>query len=64
MLPGFGSSDGKGKLVITAGTTNGINAAGQQINLSPENFFFANASTLYVADSGSPKNFLGQQRAR
>jgi hypothetical protein len=56
MLPGFGSADGKGKLTITAATTNGINAAGKQINLSPENFFFADADTLYVADSGSPKN--------
>ena len=59
MLPGFGSADGKGKLSITAGTTNGVNAAGQQINLSPENFFFANATTLYVADSGAPKNTSG-----
>ena len=24
-------------------------------NLSPENYFFANASTLYIADSGAPK---------
>jgi hypothetical protein len=59
MLPGFGSSDGKGKLTITAATTNGINAAGQQINLSPENFFFADPDTLYVADSGAPKNTSG-----
>jgi hypothetical protein len=60
MLPGFGSSDGKGKVTITAATTNGINAAGNQINLSPENYFFANATTLYVADSGSPKNTSGK----
>ena len=26
------------------------------MNLSPENYFFANADTLYVADSGAPKN--------
>ena len=26
------------------------------VYLSPEQFFFANASTLYIADSGSPKN--------
>ena len=26
------------------------------MSLSPENYFFANADTLYVADSGAPKN--------
>lgn len=59
MLPGYGSSDGHGTYAITAATTNGINADGQTINLSPEEFFFANATTLYVADSGSPKNSGG-----
>lgn len=44
-----------GKLVLTAGETNGINSAGQQINLSPENYWFANSTTLYVADSGDGK---------
>ena len=29
--------------------------AGSKIYLSPENYFFANADTLYVADSGNPK---------
>lgn len=52
MLTGFGSSTGK---VAIAGNGNGLNE-GQQINLSPENFFFASASVLYVTDSGSPKN--------
>lgn len=56
MLPGFGNSGGTGKVVLTAATANGINAAGQEINLSPEGFFFANATTLYVADAGIPKN--------
>jgi hypothetical protein len=56
MLSGFGNAGGTGKEVITAGNTNGINKAGQTVNLSPEAFYFANASTLYVADSGSPKN--------
>jgi hypothetical protein len=32
---------------VTVGTTT--------YNLSPEGFFFANATTLYVADTGSPK---------
>lgn len=56
MLPGYGNSGGTGKLVLNAQTANGIGMAGQEINLSPEGFFFANATTLYVADSGSPKN--------
>lgn len=63
MLPGFGSSDGKGMLTITAATTNAINLAGQKINLSPEEFFFANPTTLYVADSGIPKNTAGSNTA-
>jgi hypothetical protein len=56
MLPGFGNSGGTGKMVLNASTANGISLAGQEINLSPEDFFFANATTLYVADSGAPKN--------
>jgi hypothetical protein len=28
---------------------------GSKIYLSPENYFFANATTLYIADSGNPK---------
>ena len=60
MLSGFGNSGGTGKVSITAGalgTTNGNGMnAGQQINISPNNFFFANPATLYVADGGAPKN--------
>jgi hypothetical protein len=55
MLLGFGNSGGTGKETISATDGNGLNA-GKQINLSPENFFFANSTTLYVADSGAPKN--------
>ncbi len=58
MLNSFGNSGGTGKETITTGANgngNGLNA-GLQINLSPENYFFANASTLYVADGGNPKN--------
>jgi hypothetical protein len=55
MLAGFGNTGGTGKETITAATTNGDNAIGDQINLSPVNYFFANAYTLYVADSGNPK---------
>jgi DNA/RNA endonuclease G (NUC1) len=55
-LPGFGNNGGTGKFTITAATTNGINSIGQEINLSPVSYFFANSTTLYVADSGFPKN--------
>lgn len=55
-ISGFGNNGGTGKLTITTTNTNGINAVGSEVNLSPENFFFANSTTLYVADSGMPKN--------
>jgi DNA/RNA endonuclease G (NUC1) len=55
-LSGFGDGGGTGKVTITTATSNGLNSSGQEINLSPVNFFFANATTLYVADSGQPKN--------
>jgi hypothetical protein len=56
-LSGFGTSS-TGKLTITSGINSNGNTfnAGTAINLSPENYFFANATTLYVADSGDPKN--------
>lgn len=57
-LNGFGASNA-GKYVITTANGNGVNAAGQSINLSPEQYFFATASVLYVADSGIPKNSSG-----
>jgi hypothetical protein len=51
---------------VTSKTDNGVNtsrdanAPGHTGNsfvyLSPEQFFYANPSTLYIADSGSPKN--------
>jgi hypothetical protein len=46
-----------GLVVLTPGTSNGLSTG--KVNLSPENFFFANATTLYVADSGDPKNTKG-----
>ncbi len=58
MLAGFGNSGGTGKVTITTGVNgdgNGLNA-GASVNLSPESYFFANSTTLYVADSGDPKN--------
>ena len=58
MLNNFGTTAQNGKVTITAAgpnsNGNGPNA-GLQINVSPNNYFFANASTLYVADSGNSK---------
>ena len=49
-LPGISKS------VTLSGTNgNGVNGSSGTVNLSPENFFFANATTLYVADGGAPK---------
>jgi PEP-CTERM motif len=60
MLPGYGNSGGTGKITVTAANANNVNAGlvGQNktVNLSPENYFFASADTMYVADSGAPKN--------
>ena len=55
MLPGYGNSGGTGKITLNAQTANGISSSGQEVNLSPEQYFFANATTLYVADSGDGK---------
>ncbi len=51
-LPGISQT-----VTLTAATANTVNAAaiGTAVHLSPENFFFANATTLYVADGGNPK---------
>jgi MYXO-CTERM domain-containing protein len=51
-LPGFATATGK----VNVTNSNGVNTAGEKVNISPENFFFANPDTLYVADSGNPKN--------
>jgi hypothetical protein len=52
VLPGISQS-----ITLQAGQANGINNAdiGTSVNLSPESYFFANATTLYVADGGDPK---------
>ncbi|WP_295990170.1 PEP-CTERM sorting domain-containing protein [Rugamonas sp.] len=57
-LSGFGGSK-SGTLVVTAANGNGINPVGKTVNLSPEAFYFAAKDTLYVADSGVPKNTSG-----
>jgi autotransporter passenger strand-loop-strand repeat protein len=44
-------------VTLTAAQTNTLNASavGTAVALSPEEYFFANATTLYVADGGQPK---------
>jgi hypothetical protein len=60
-IPGLVNTGGTGKYTLnTAGsgnTSNGNNLnTGLAVNLSPQNYFFASPTVLYVADTGSPKN--------
>jgi autotransporter passenger strand-loop-strand repeat protein len=52
ILPGINQT-----VLLTAAQANTINAGavGSAVALSPEEYFFANATTLYVADGGQPK---------
>ncbi len=45
-------------VLLTAAQANVLNAGavGTTVALSPEEYFFANATTLYVADGGQPKS--------
>ncbi|ARN81621.1 hypothetical protein [Methylocystis bryophila] len=47
-----------GSINLTAATANGVNNSriGSFVYLSPEEYFFASPTVLYVADSGQPKN--------
>jgi hypothetical protein len=51
-LPGISQS-----ITLTAAEENSVNSSrvGKKVSLSPENFFFADPTTLYVADGGNPK---------
>jgi autotransporter passenger strand-loop-strand repeat protein len=46
-----------GTITLTEAQENTVNASavGTTVHLSPENYFFADADTLYVADGGDPK---------
>jgi hypothetical protein len=66
-LTNLNTSSGKGgntlgandsSINVTSGDENGVNnsRSGKFVYLSPEQFFFANATTMYVADSGQPKS--------
>ena len=52
------SGGNNGSINLTKGTANGVNNSriGNFVYLSPEQSFFANSTTLYVTDSGQPKN--------
>ena len=68
VLPTTVSSGGNtGSIDLTSQTDNGVNSTrilnrpvlkdgNTFVYLSPEEFFFANPATMYVADSGQPKN--------
>src|SRR5271163_2599957 len=62
LMPGLGNTGETGKYTIntqgSGNTSNGnsLNNTGLAINLSPQNFWFASPTVLYVADTGSPKN--------
>ncbi|HTO80278.1 MAG TPA: hypothetical protein VMJ31_10945 [Methylocystis sp.] len=47
-----------GSINLTSALANGVNNSriGSFVYLSPEEFFFASPTVLYVADSGQPKN--------
>ena len=49
-LPGISQT-----VTLANGNGNNVNGSTGTVHLSPENFYFANASTLYVADGGAPK---------
>jgi hypothetical protein len=50
-LPGL-----NGAISLANGNGNSLNGSSGSAYLSPENFFYANATTLYVADTGDSKN--------
>jgi hypothetical protein len=52
------SGGNNGSINLTLGTENGVNNSrvGSFVYLSPEQYFFASPTVMYVADSGQPKN--------
>lgn len=52
------SGGNNGSINLTAALANGVNNTriGSFVYLSPEQYFFASPTVLYVADSGQPKN--------
>jgi hypothetical protein len=59
VLPDTESSKGNySSINLTTGTANGVNNSrvGSFVYLSPEQFYMASPSVMYVTDSGEPKN--------
>jgi hypothetical protein len=50
-LPGL-----NGEITLSSGNGNSLNKSSGGVYLSPENYFYANSTTLYVADTGDSKN--------
>ena len=44
-----------GQITLASGNGNSVNGSSGKIYISPENYFMANATTMYVTDSGDPK---------
>jgi hypothetical protein len=44
-----------GTVSLNGTNGNSINGSRGTVNLSPDDFFFANSTTLYIADTGAPK---------
>ena len=47
---------GIGPSTVIANNGDGINSNGQTVYLSPESYFFASSTVLYIADGGQPKD--------
>ncbi|HME21907.1 MAG TPA: PEP-CTERM sorting domain-containing protein [Acetobacteraceae bacterium] len=54
-----------GSINLVSGLENNVNGSriGSFVYVSPEQYFFANPTTLYVADSGQPKNGTANKAA-
>ncbi|HTY50936.1 MAG TPA: hypothetical protein VMB48_14700, partial [Steroidobacteraceae bacterium] len=57
ILTGLGGTSTGGAITLNGSNGNSINDTnGESVYLSPDNYFYANSTTLYVADTGDPKN--------
>ena len=57
ILSGIGGTSTNGAIKLNGSNGNSINnTSGESVYLSPENYYYANSTTLYIADGGNPKN--------
>ena len=57
LLSGIGGKSTSGAITLSGSNGNSLNnTSGEAVYLSPNNYFYANSTTLYVADGGQPKN--------